>query len=58
MLGKKKNQKKKNFKTTTLPALTHSPDLLASALLVWTSLNSEPREGEEAMGWGGPGDLL
>lgn len=58
-VGKKQKTKKKNFKTTALPALSaHSPDLLASALLVWTSLTSEPREGEEARGWGGPGDLL
>lgn len=58
---KTKNQKKKKkiLKITTLPALSpHSPDLLASALLVWTSLSSEPREWEEARGQGGPGDLL
>lgn len=58
-VGKKQKTKKKNFKTTALPALSpHSPDLLASALLVWPSLSSEPREWEEARGEGGPGDPL
>lgn len=42
------------------PSLHSHPisNLHVPALLVWTSLNSEPREGEEPRGWGGPGYLL
>lgn len=58
MLGKNKKPKKKILKP---PPSLHSPPiphLLAPAHLVWTSLSSQPRQGEKARGWGGPGDLL
>lgn len=49
-VGKKQKTKKKNFKTTALPALSpHSPELLAP-VLVWTSLSSKPRRGRKPGG--------
>lgn len=51
MLGKNKKPKKKNLNHHPLPYPSpHYPDLLASARLVWTSLSSEPREGEGTRG--------
>lgn len=51
MLGKNKKPKKKNFKPPpSLHSPTHSPVLLASASLVWTSLNSDPGLGRKPGG--------
>lgn len=55
---KTKNQKKKILKPPPSPHSPHSPDLLAPALLVCSSLSSEPREWEEARGWCSPEDLF
>lgn len=58
-VGKKTKNQKKNFKTTTLPALSpHSPDLLAPTLLVCGPPSAlSPGRGKKPGGKGGPGNL-